>query len=70
MVRAVNEQAQGRAPSGFLSLSSGRTMEELGIVFMFHFSERQNGVVARRLVSGTGAKGFKFWLCVHLGWMM
>lgn len=45
-------------------------MEELGIVFMFHFSERQNGVVARRLVSGTGAKGFKFWLCVHLGWMM
>ena len=57
----MDEQAQERKFS-----SSGRTMEELEVFSIFHFSERQCGAVTNSLDSGAAGKEFNFWLIVPL----
>lgn len=57
----MNEQAQERKFS-----SSRRTMEELEVFSICHFSERQCGAVTKSLDSEAAGKEFNFWLIVPL----
>lgn len=67
MVRALNEQTEQRErPVGFSVCLLVEQWKNGNFLHIPIFSERQTGVVTE-LASGAGGKGFKFWLCIHLG---